>query len=53
MDEIVLVFKNTQKIKNLFEKIIRDSIKEVSEEFMLRRELGCDVQFDRAYSGIH
>lgn len=52
-DEIVLVIKDNVKIKGLFEKIIRDSIKEVSEDFMLRRELDCDVQFNKRYSEIH
>lgn len=52
-DEIVLVVKDNNRIKNLFDKIIRDSIKEVSEEFMVRRELGCDVQFNKRYSEIH
>lgn len=49
----MLVLRDNNKVKELFKKIINDSIKEVSEEFMTRRELTCDIDFGRAYSEIH
>lgn len=52
-DEVVYVFRDRQPIRDAFENILNTSIKEVSEEFMLRRELGCDVQFGKRYSDIH
>lgn len=52
-DEIVLVHKDTPRFREYFEGIIRDSIKEVSEEYLVRRHLDCDVSFGRDYGSIH
>ena len=53
MDEVVYVFRDTPKLRETFEAILKDSVEEVSGEFKLRRELGCDVQFGERYSDIH
>ena len=53
MDEVILVFRDTPKLREIFKSILEDSIKEVSVEYKLRRELGCDVQFGKRYSEIH
>lgn len=52
-DEVVYVFRDSQRIRDVFTKMLEDSIIEVSEEYKLRRELGCDIQFGVRYSQIH
>lgn len=52
-DEVVIVFKDTPYFRKTFEGFLKDGIKEVSEEYKLRRELGCDCQFGKRYSEIH
>lgn len=52
-DEIVWCIKNNPKVIEQLTKIVYDSIKHVSEEYLLRRELGCDVQTGKRYSEIH
>lgn len=49
----MLVFKDTPRFRDIFKDILESSIKEVSVEFKLRRELGCDVQFSDRYSEVH
>ena len=46
-------FKGTEQLKIAMEGIIRDSIQDVNEEFLLRRKLDVDVQFGHRYSEIH
>ena len=53
MDEVVYVFKDREDLKRTFETILLDSVKEVSDEYSLRRELGADIQFGQRYSDIH
>lgn len=53
MDEVVYVFKDREDLKKTFETFLLESVKEVSEEYLLRRELGADVQFGQRYSDIH
>lgn len=45
--------KNNPKVIETISKMIKDSIGEVSREYKLRRELGCDVQIGSRYSEIH
>lgn len=52
-DEGAWVFRDTPKFREAFTKIIKDSIKEVSEEYLLRRELDADIQFARSYGDVH
>ena len=52
-DEIMYSFKGTEQLRVAMEKIIRDSIQDVNEEFLLRRKLDVDVQFGERYSEIH
>lgn len=52
-DELVVVCKDNQKAIEEICKMIKDSIKEVSERFMLRRHLDCDVQVGYRYADIH
>ena len=52
-DEIMYSFKNTGKLKKIMEDVIRNSIQDVNEEFLLRRKLDVDVQFGHRYSEIH
>lgn len=52
-DEVVYVFRDTPKLRDTFEDILKVSVDDVSGEFKLRRELGCDVQFGERYSDIH
>lgn len=52
-DEYVACFKDTEANREFMENLTRESIKSVSEDYFLRRELGCDVQFGDNYSEIH
>jgi len=52
-DEIVLCFKDLGKNRDIISKLITDAIDFVSDKYMLRRRLGCDVQFGKRYSEIH
>jgi hypothetical protein len=52
-DEYICVFKDTTKNRELMEKITRDAIQKVNEDYMLRRPMDCDVQFGDNYSQIH
>jgi len=48
-----MAFKDNENNRQVMEDITRSAIKEVSEDFMVRRELDCDVQFGINYSEIH
>lgn len=52
-DEFIQCFRDTQENKEAMEEITKTAIKQVSQEYYLRRELGCDVQFGYKYSDIH
>lgn len=52
-DEFMCMFKDTIGNRDKMAKITHDSIKMVNDEYLLRRPLGCDVQFGRRYSDIH
>ncbi len=52
-DEIVLCFKDLGKNRDIISKLVTDAIDFVSDKYMLRRRLGCDVQFGKRYSEIH
>lgn len=52
-DELVIVCRDKEPIKKVLEDMVRESIEEVSEKFLLRRKLGCEVQFGQRYSEIH
>lgn len=51
-DEGVWVHRDTEELREAFYKIIKDSIKEVSEEYLLRRSLDCEVDFGKRYSDV-
>lgn len=53
MDEVVICFKDSEKSRVLVEGLVVDSIHKVNDDFLLRRDLGCDVQFGKRYSDIH
>lgn len=52
-DEYITVLKDKPKFRTMFEEITRDSLTDVNKTLMLRREMGCDVQFGPRYSDIH
>ena len=52
-DEIILCFQQLMCTECDIESIVMSSIQDVNEEYLLRRDLGCDVQFNTRYSGIH
>ncbi len=52
-DELVVVCKDNKNVVNVLTEMINTSILEVSEEFMMRRGLGCEIQTHQRYSGIH
>lgn len=52
-DEVAYPCKDNEPVKNNVRYIQQRAIEMVNEEFMLRRELGCDVQFGKSYAAIH
>ena len=52
-DEVVLVLRDNEKFKIEMENIVNTAINKVSEQFKVRRKLGCEVQFGQRYSDIH
>lgn len=52
-DEIILCFKDLPQVKEIMEKITLDAIEQVNDTYLLRRKLGCDIQFGKSYSEIH
>lgn len=52
-DEIVLVFKDLTDNRKAMEEITHKALQQVNREFLLRRQMGCDVQWGQRYSQIH
>lgn len=52
-DELVIVIKDTEKLRNELEQITLEAIEEVNRVYKLRRKLGADVQFGPTYADIH
>lgn len=52
-DEYVTTFRDTEVNREEMERITKEAIEEVNERYLLRRDLGCDVQFGKDYSQIH
>jgi hypothetical protein len=52
-DEYVTSFTDTESNKEAMKDITVKAIETLNTRYMLRRELGCDVQFDYSYAGIH
>lgn len=52
-DEMIVVVKNDEKVVATVEEMLYTSIKEVSDKYLMRRALGCDVQTGQRYSDIH
>jgi len=52
-DEFIISFKDTPKLREIMREITLEAIDRVNDTYMLRRKLGCDIQFDVNYAGIH
>ncbi len=52
-DEYVLRFKDTESNRVRMKELVHNSIEEVNQTYLLRRPLGCEVQFGKRYSDIH
>jgi hypothetical protein len=52
-DEVIICFKDSVKGREIMSNMIQDSINWVTDEFLLRRKLGADVQYGKKYSEIH
>lgn len=52
-DEIILCFKDDEKVKEVFKSIVNSALEKVNNTYKMRRELGCDIQFGKRYSEIH
>lgn len=52
-DELVVCFRDTEANRDTMEKLTRKAIELVNNEYNLRREMGCDVQFGTTYADIH
>lgn len=53
MDEVIICFKDSKRGRDIMTKLVSDAIDWVTQEFMLRRKLGCDIAYGRKYSQIH
>lgn len=45
--------RDNPKAKEVFTKIIRESVQSLRDEFKLRVDMDCDVQYGKRYSEIH
>jgi len=52
-DEWIIECKGEERFYKEIERMANEGVKEVGKEFMLRRELDCDVQVGKRYSEIH
>lgn len=52
-DEGVIIVKDNEKARKGIEGIVKDSLDSLNQDLMLRRDMGCDVQFGHRYSEIH
>lgn len=52
-DECVIQIKDSVKGREILTEMINDSLEEVNETYMLRRSLGCDIQWGKSYAEIH
>ena len=52
-DEYITTFGDSPKNKEIMEDITVKAIEDVNTTYLLRREMGCDVQFGTDYSQIH
>jgi hypothetical protein len=52
-DEIVLAFKDSPKLRKIFSELVLKAIDTVNKKYILRRDLGADVQFGNSYAEIH
>ena len=53
MDEVIICFKDSVKGREVVGGIVKDAIDWVTDKYMLRRKLGCDLQYGKRYSEIH
>lgn len=52
-DELAFKFRDSQKLRDTFETLVKNAIEEVNKKFLIRVPLGCDVQFGNSYADIH
>lgn len=52
-DEIIINISNDETTKDKLTKIVSDGIQKVNDTFLLRRGLGCDIQYGNNYGEIH
>lgn len=52
-DEYITRLDDNEELKELMRDITKDSIRKVNKDYMLRRDLDCDVQFGKNYGSIH
>lgn len=52
-DEIIIILKNKEKTKRVVTEMVHKALNKVNEEYLIRKPLGCDVQFGKSYAEIH
>jgi hypothetical protein len=52
-DEYITRFRDTQSNRDKMQDLVNKSIQQVNDTYLLRRPLGCDIQFGKRYSDIH
>lgn len=52
-DEYISTFRDSERNRMTMERITHEALEVVNDKYLLRRRLGCDVQFGERYSEIH
>ena len=52
-DEFITSFKDTPENRVAMEDMTVAAIDKVNDDYLLRREMGCDCQFGSTYADIH
>lgn len=52
-DELVHAFRDSEKNRGLVKSMLQEALDGVNKKYLLRRELGIDIQFGLRYSDIH
>ena len=50
---MIICFKDSPRARQMVTDLVLGSIEKVNEEYLLRRNLGADVQYGKRYSQIH
>ena len=52
-DELAFPFKDTPKMRDIMDELVQGAIQKVNEDWKMRIDLGCVVQYGKSYADIH